>query len=388
MNKKVLAMSLVICMGAASISGCGKKDETIEETSSITDMVGDSYTVTLEDSATLNEDVDSILLTKDGMVQSDLTGEWVTPEQNEKRPVAIMVNNIIDSMPQSGVEKADVIFEFLEEGGITRLMPIYSDWSGLDKIGSCRSARYYYDRKAVEFDAIFIHFGYNYLAEADFESYNYLDHIDGNSTDNAYFYRSSDRVAPHNAYTSSDGIDKCIAAHEFQTTHKDYYQKTFNFNMEDTVPEGGSPATKITTAFNEGRKPWFEYDEESGKYLRWQYGTQQIDDTTGNQLAFENVIIQFCKHDVVPGEESTDLQDIWLTGEGEGWYASDGVIVPITWYKAGSADCTHYYTLDGEDLKMNPGKTWVTIFKDSNKDGIIVENTSSSSSDSSDSSDD
>jgi hypothetical protein len=371
MNKKLFALTAASIMAMSCFAGCGKKDDADGATEAASEST--NYSVNLSSAPLLDGDVNDIVMSKDGMVISDLTGEWVTPEQNEKRPVACMVNNIIDSMPQSGVAQADIIFEFLEEGGITRLMPIYSNWDGLEKIGSCRSARYYYDRKAVEFDAIFVHFGQNYLAEQDFETYNFLDQIDGNGKDNEYFYRTEDREAPHNAYTSGKGFDGAIKANGFETKHKDFYQKTFNFNLNDTVPTGGESAKKITTEFNPDRKPWFEYDEESGKYLRFQYGDKQIDDTTGEQLAFENVIIQFCKHDVVPGEEASDLQDIWLCGEGEGWYASDGVIVPIKWEKEDGTDCTHYFTTDGQKLKMNPGKTWVTIFKDSNKEGIKVE---------------
>ena len=370
MNKKLFVVTTALVMSMACISGCGKKDGAEDVA---TEAASEELTVNLSEASLINSDVNDILMTKDGMVMSDLTGEWVTPEQNKKRPVALMVNNIIDSMPQSGVGQADIIYEFLEEGGITRLMPIYSNLEGLEKMGSCRSARYYYDRKAVEFDAIFCHFGQNYLAEADFESYNFLDHIDGNSKDAEFYYRTTDREAPHNAYTSGEGLENAIKANGFESNHSSYYKKAFNFNITDKAPENGEPAKKITTAYNADRKPWFEYDDASGKYLRFQYGDKQIDDTTGEQLAFENVIIQFCKHSIVPGEEAADLQDIWLCGEGEGLYASDGVIIPVTWKKADEADCTHFFTKDGKKLKMNPGKTWVTIFKDSEKNGIIVE---------------
>ncbi|MCR5104070.1 MAG: DUF3048 domain-containing protein [Eubacterium sp.] len=371
MNKRFLALGLVCTMGLTVLGGCGKSKEETTETEAVNSS--ESYTVNLSQSTMLAGDANDVIMMKDGMIISDLTGEWVPIEQNEKRPIALMVNNIIDSMPQSGIGQADVIFEFLEEGGITRLMPIWSNWDGLERMGSCRSARYYYDRKAVEFDAIFCHFGQNYLAEADFESYNYLDHIDGNSKDNEFFYRTEDREAPHNAYTSGKGIDGAIAANGFETKHRDYYQKTFYFNMKDETPSGGQTANKITTAYNADRKPWFEYDSSTGLYNRFQYGEAQIDDTTGEQLKFKNVIIQFVKHSVVPGEEASDLQDIWLVDEGEGYYASDGVIVPITWKKESSWDCTHYYTKDGEKLKMNPGKTWVTIFRDDETDNIIIE---------------
>ncbi len=389
MNKKIVALTTAVVLSLSVLGGCGKKEE--EATTE-----AQSYSVNLTENSMIDDSSD-MLMSKDGKILSDLNGEWVEPEIAKQRYVAIMVNNIIDAMPQSGVERADVIYEMLEEGGITRLMAIFqADYTDVQKIGPVRSARHYYDRKALEYDAIFAHWGQSIYAQHEFEHLKDLDQLDMNGKDGEYGFRASDRVAPHNAYTSGENIKKAIEADGFDTKKSKEYKKMFNFNLEEKPLEGGKAANKITTAYNEGRKPWFEYDSESGLYKRFQYGEPQIDAETGNQLAFENVIIQYAPHNGIKNDQSGCI-DIEYVGEGEGYYATGGQIIPIKWSKKAKAkhinfsstdglldegnksgSCsdygvTEFTTADGQPLKLNPGKTWVTVFPDDNKEGIIIE---------------
>ncbi len=394
-----LVLSGMFILGG--LAGCGKKDEAGEaiDTTSITDMVAESYSVEISPSSSLNGDATEVLMMKDGMVMSDLTGEWIDEELADKRYFGIMVNNISEAMPQSGVERADVIYEMLEEGGITRLLAIYQgNYEDIERIGPVRSARHYFDRKALEYDAFFVHWGHSIYAGHDFEVIEDLDDIDLNGKDGSQGFRVSrpGKALEHTGYTSGQNIANAIENDGFDKNKSDSYKKMFNFNVKDKVPEGGQDAKKITTAFHDGRKPWFEYDESTGLYKRFQYGAEQIDELTGNQLAFKNVIIQFAPHQLISGDQVGCI-DINLVGEGEGWYASDGKIIPIKWKKQvkynmvdftttngmldgsmRSGNCsdygvTTYYTEDGEKLKINPGKTWITLFQDDNKDGIIIE---------------
>ena len=93
-------------------------------------------------------------------VYNDLTGEWVTDRTEEYgRPIAVMLNNISDAMPQCDIGKADIVYEMKVEGGITRLLGIFNDYSNLEKLGSIRSCRPYYVTVAMEYDAIYMHYG-------------------------------------------------------------------------------------------------------------------------------------------------------------------------------------------------------------------------------------
>lgn len=345
-------------MACGMVTGCGKKDGKTEDTTEA------ATEATTEEASTVE--------TRDGMVKNPLTGEWIDESYANARPIAVMINNLKPAIPQAGIEKADIMYEVLVEGGITRMMGIYTDYSDMDKIGPIRSARHYYVKLADEYDSIYVHVGHSTYAVTELADSG-IDHIDGTEgIGNVFCYRTSDRKAPHNCYSSSEGIKKAFEQKGFSLTHGDGYDSgKFIFNSEDTELADGTAAAKITTAFNGDRKPWFEYNAEDKLYYRFEYGDKQIDENTGNQLTYKNVIIQFAPHSVL--DEKKDLQEIKLTGKGEGFYATDGKIIPITWEKQTDKQATKYYTTDGQQLKMNPGKTWITIFKDTEKSGIIVE---------------
>ena len=386
-----MAMSLALVLGLSALSGCGKKKEEATTT--------EDYSVNLNDSSIIDEASADVPLMKDGKVQSDLTGEWVAPEDNDKRPIAMTINNIYVALPQSGVENADVIFEMLEEGkSVTRFLAVFSNYKAVEKIGPVRSARHYFSRKAMELDAVFVHWGQSIYAEHDFEMLKDLDQVDLNGKDGSAAFRVSrpGKAIEHTGYTSGENIAKAIESNGFDAKKCKSYKKMFNFNTEDKVPEGGKDCKKIKTAFTTGLDPHFEYDDSTKTYKRFENGGPQIDENTNNQLEFKNVIVQFCPHDFIK-DDNVGCIDIKLSGKGDGYYISDGKIVPIKWEKKGKAQfidfstsagmldnnvrkdeagkfgITQYYTEDGEKLMLNPGKTFVTMFPDDNKDGIVVE---------------
>ena len=153
------------------------------------------------------------------------------------------------------------------------------------------------------------------------------------------------------------------------TKHKKGFKSKFEFNEEDTVPTGDK-VNKLTLNMSVYTQPWFEYDSKNNVYKRFQYGDKQIDDLTGKQLTFKNIIIQFAHYTSI---DDHDRQLIDLVGSGDGYYISDGVMVPVTWTKSDDNAVTKYSTSDGKELKLNPGKTYVTVFESDNKAGVVTE---------------
>ncbi len=351
---KAVAASMCIMLGVSvAVTGCGTEDQGSE--------------MNVPSSESMDSASDIELVNTEGKVQSDLTGEWVDPEVNNTRPIAVMINNIGEAMPQSGIGEADVIYEMVVEGGITRLMAVFSDYDGLEKIGPVRSARQYYVRTAEQMDAVFCHVGGSTLGYNEIDSTG-IDHLDGLSGAGNYFiYRDNSRVAPHNAYASADGIKEAIEYLDIDMTHSSEYEPMFSFNSKNKDLENGSPATKITTAYNSSRKPWFEYNAEDKLYYRFQYGEEQIDDQTGEQLRFQNVLVLFAETYSPDGY----LMEVCNEDSGDGYYATNGQYVSITWkYENGTI---HYYLESGDELKMNPGKTWVTFFDAADTAGVTIE---------------
>ena len=105
------------------------------------------------------------------------------------------------------------------------------------------------------------------------------------------------------------------------------------------------------------------YNETDGLYYRYEFGDKQIDGSTGEQLAVKNIILQNCYSSLKDSKNGT-LDIDYLSG-GSGMYITNGKAVPITWKRASANDITHYYTQDGQEITLNPGKTWVEIVENS-----------------------
>lgn len=304
-----------------------------------------------------------------GEVKSLLTGQWVDKKIGNRRPVAIMLNNIKVAMPQSGIANADVIYEILVEGGITRLLGIFEDYDSLDKIGPVRSARHYYVDIADEYQGIYTHYGETKYAVTKMNQLG-IDTLSGlSSLGNTIFYRDNSRKAPHNAYIGSSGIKTGIDKKEYTQTYKSPYKGHFGFS-KSSQKLSGDKADKITLNFSSLSAPWFEYDASSKLYKRFQYGGEQIDDQTGKQIAYRNVIVQFVKEWNI---DKNGYQTMDLIGSGKGYYATLGKFIPITWNKESQNSITRYYNASGKEIKLNPGKTWVAVFPRDKESNVIFE---------------
>ena len=360
MKKSRLIGYTMIFAAAMLFGGCGKDTTTTEAVIDVTEAEFAEETTVTEEPEIVHEGY-----------YNDLTGEWNTDRTEEYgRPLAVMINNIGDAIPQAGIADADIIYEFKVEGGITRLLAIYSDYENIEKLGSVRSCRPYYVTESIEFDAIYVHYGQSPQGEEILEETG-IDHLSGlDAEGSTVFYRASDKVAPHNVYTTGAMLVAGIEYKGYSTEHDEDFESKFQFNEEVTTPADGETANKITTTFNSSRAPWFEYNSDDGLYYRFQYGEAHIDENTGEQIAFENIIIQFAHYTSI---DDHDRQEIDLVSSGDGLYASNGVIIPITWKKTSSTAQTKYYTADGNELTLNPGKTWVTVFEEDEAENVTWE---------------
>ena len=253
-----VAVVLIIAIVVAAVV-LNKKDRIEPET--------EAPTTTAEETTTVEETtVEEVKLPA-----SKLTGEPVNEKIANRRPVAVMINNISDSLPQSGIEKAGVIYECPVEGGITRLMAIFDDYSKLKQIGSIRSCRIYYCYFALEWDAIYCHFGQSKYAK----DFLLTDKIDNVSAYNApsFYFQTSDRVAPHNTFINTKGIDGAIKSLKYRRKYKDGYQGHFQFaDKEAPVTLDNGTAAKTVEISYPHNHPVFQYDKASGTYLRSQLG--------------------------------------------------------------------------------------------------------------------
>ncbi len=357
MKKNKIALALIGTMLLGTIfTGCGKeKDET-----------SGASTISISPATTM-EDAENIqIYSKEGYILSDFTGEWIDEKYENKRALCIMINNISDAMPQSGIQKADITFEFPVEGGITRYMCVFQDYSGLEKLGPVRSARHYYVWMAYMLDAFYAHYGWSIHAEAELNNSGY-ENLNGLYLDGIMYYRDESRYAPHNVYTNSDMIQAGIDYMEYAPEHNYNYEKMFSFHHTDTDINNGTTANKVSLSFSNYQNPWFDYNADEKLYYRSQYGDKQIDDTTGEQLHYKNVLILLVNYTEMEG----GLLDADLATSNSGYYISNGEYQSITWKRTGPT--IKLYTEDGKELKMNPGNSFIEMLPSEKVDTIKFE---------------
>ncbi|WP_073589417.1 DUF3048 domain-containing protein [Anaerocolumna xylanovorans] len=305
----------------------------------------------------------------EGQVKSLLTGQWVKEEVGMKRPFAIMLNNIEYASPQSGTTEASILYEALAEGGITRLMGIFEELND-KRIGSTRSARHYFVSVADEYNAIFVHYGQTTYATKKIKELG-IDTLSGlSSIGETVFYRDNSIKAPHNAFTSKEGIEKGMKIKGYETDYSKDYEGHFKFYDEDTTPDSNDAVSKLSLSFSSISNPYFTYDESTKTYLRYQFGKSHIDKNTGKQLAYKNIIIQLVKewNKDNHGYQTMDIEN----AEGKGYYITDGKRIKITWKKNENTKKMRYYDSTGEELTINPGKTYIALFPENREEHIQI----------------
>ncbi len=348
----VIVVSLAVLIGL--VVACGKKqDEEIEE------EVIEEVVEEVEEEEEIVEEVDT---SHEGEAKSYLTGLWVDEEVANTRPTAIMFGNTKDPLPHYGITLASVTYEAPVEGGITRLMGIFEDVVSmeLEQIGGIRSCRPYYAYFAMEFDAFYVHVGNSVNATAILES-GLVDNLNGNlGTMMNYFFRTTEHEAPHNDYTSSELIAAAIEACGYDTTYDESYEGHYVFAEDDepnTLEDGED--CKYIKLYYFNNKPYFIYNEETGTYLRYQFGEAHVDAIDGSQVEVDNIIFQNVSSELFM---ETEYLTLGIDGSGEGKFFTAGKVIDITWVKEDDG-VTHYYDLNGDEIVLNQGKTWVCIIQ-------------------------
>lgn len=353
MKRKLAGVTVMMLMMAVLATGCGKKEVETETAAPETKLQIETESETETETETETE-----FVVPEGKAVSHLTGELVDEAVNNRRPVALMINNVTEALPQSGIGSADILYEAVVESKITRLMAVFQDYESLEKVGPIRSARHYYLDFAHDEEAIYGHFGWSIFAEnrINSEGIKTLQLMAGGL--NSDYYRASDRVAPHNVYMTGEQITHAIGRFGADTALPENYESRLKFNMKDTELADGQKAEVVDISMSS--KPHFEYDDAQKLYKKSQYGKPHMDDVADEQLAFKNIIVQYAAYSCI--DAAADCQDIVLTGSGKGMYITDGKAVNITWKKDSlNEDYTRYYTEDGEELKLNVGKSYIAV---------------------------
>ncbi|MFR5602025.1 MAG: DUF3048 domain-containing protein [Lachnospiraceae bacterium] len=350
-------MGLIACL---VFTGCEKKYEEVvlkdpETESARETTIAVTTAAALEETEAEPEPEERIEV--NGTIKSYLTGEMVDVAKADRRPVAVMMSNDKAALPQYGLGRAGVVYEAPVEGGMNRFMAIIEDYDDLERIGSVRSCRTYYTYFAREFDAVYAHYGQSTFAEPYLEN---VDNINGlTGTGGTAYYRSRDKKAPHNAYTSGEKLKQAIEKLGYSNEYSDSYQGHYQFakNGEAVLLDQSDAvdACKVVPGYVLNQ-PWFEYSEDDGLYHRYQYGT--VHRSAEGPLTAKNIIIQYCQ---MGHYATTEYLNIDLHTSREGYYITNGKAIPVRWKKDSEFGPTRYYDSEGKEITLNQGKTWVCV---------------------------
>ncbi len=367
--KKTKLIFLTALSAACILVGCGRQEEVVPQEVVVPNEPVAEEIVTEETPVIVEEIPDEI---PEGMKRSSLTGAIIDKKLWKQRPLAIMLPTDKAAQPQYGIGNAGVLYECMEEGDMSRQMAIIEDWHDIKTLGNVRSCRDYYVYWALEWDPILVHFGGPYYL-ADVTNRPDVYNITGcavNSTSAApgsnAFYRTSDKAVPHNAYTSGENlISECKnlgydLKHDFDKFRAEHF--LFVLGEENTLAKATGSFDAKEISLSEAfpyTKSSLSYDEATGLYKKDLYEKPQCDGTTGEQLMFENVVIQFAHYEVrdAKGYLSFQCHD----DSQDGYYITNGKAVHIRWGKNNDYSPTRYYYDDLTQVEFNPGKTYIAV---------------------------
>jgi len=340
MLKKLLLIIMCLCLALAV--GCKKEPEVISVNS--------------------EEDVSSepeVIVAEPEYAVNPLTGvKDLALDKSGDRPVAITVNNISVAQPvQTGLNKADIIYETEVEGGITRLVAVYQDVSKVEKIGTVRSARYAFIDLAKGHNAIYVHHGQ--------DSYHAGPHLNDVprlvlSTKNAGVRISNGLASEHTLYAYGDKLWNAIKNQGITTTNSNPASWQ-TFADEATPVILPNAANSVSVSFSNAYKTTFNYDAATGKYVRFFNGTERKDYYTKDSLYFKNVFVLNTTIRSYPNcTDGKGHKEVMLSS-GNGYYCVNGTYTPIQWSKGAAANKFTFTNADGSALTVNPGNSWVCI---------------------------
>ena len=375
MRKGLLYIAILGMMTA--LAGCGGKAETKNPQTDASNKVGETTEST--------DSQESVAV--ENTATSYLTGLPIEAEDILNRPLAVMLNNIKAGCPQSGIADAAIVYEAPVEGRITRLMAIYDDYTNLEKVGSIRSSRDYFVYFALEYDAIYAHFGQATPYVGELLNGPRVDNISGavagiKKPATNTFYDEPGRKAPHQKYLNSERLMKDIKKLDYRTYLRADYTAKFQFETEEN-PIDFTNAEDVTVIYPGGKtsdrpngfsyvEARFEYNEEDKLYYRYQYGGEHIDELTGEQLAYNNVIFQYCHGEV---RDDEDYLAFGCHGD-EGMKVrlfTQGKMITGTWSKMTNDGPAGYVDEEGNPMVLSPGKTWICIIWDQYGEDVVYE---------------
>lgn len=287
----------------------------------------------------------------------------------QRRPLGVMIENHADARPIIGLTRADIVYEAVAEGGITRTLNIFLCQDAGD-IAPIRSARTYFLDWVSEYNAGYAHVGgANTPGPADalgqIRDYGILD-MDQFGLGFPTYWRGTDKLAPHNVHSTTKKLWQAAADRGFGPQNKDGSRWDANFVQwkfkdEAQLEQRGDQKPIIVPfwAQSPDYTVTWKYDKNSNTYQRFIGETAQIDPATKEQMAPKNVVVQF-QTEKTANDGYPDGHLLYgTTGSGNALFSLDGKVIKGTWSKKSRTARTLYLDNLGKEIAFNRGQIWI-----------------------------
>lgn len=278
-----------------------------------------------------------------------LRGTPLSAAEASRPALAVKIDNHPSARPQLGLERADLVFEELVEGGLTRYAAVWHS-EVPDMVGPVRSIRPMDPDILSSLGGIVAYSGGQPRFVAAMEATGMLNLVfDRGDTD--LFARTELRQSPHNVV---------LAAADAVEQHTDLAPPDPQFryapSAADATPVGaGAPTAAVTLRFSPtGEREW-NWDPDTGSYQREQDGVIDLD-SDGTALGATNVVVLR-----VGVDRGTDVPRTLITGSGEAWVSAGGATMPATWHKASADAPIRLEDVAGNEVSLAPGNTWIEL---------------------------
>ena len=290
-------------------------------------------------------------------------------------PITVMIDNHVDAVPQSGFQQAAVVFEALAEGGITRFMMVFNgDAFTPSAIGPVRSTRLYFAQLALGFKSVHVHAGGSPQGLALLANSTQTIDVDALRRGNGGpFYRTTTNVAPHNLFTSANGLLAHIAhkgVGPIQPASVDGNGAPLPVADPDVgylYRDDGDAAVRPTGQrisyyfLNRATGATWVYDPTSNSYGRMVKGKIARDANTKTQITVKNVIVMEVPSQLIMGDPKGRI-DVEVVGKGPAVIYQDGLVFDVEWRKETAESPLRFYYLDGvTEVSMVRGQMWISV---------------------------
>lgn len=271
------------------------------------------------------------------------------------RPLAVCIENLQDALPQRGLQGADLVFEAVTEGGVTRLAAVYSDYAAMPPTGPVCYAREPQVRLTLGLDPLYLFAGASPEAKALLSQYRpeatVLDARDRTGALSLDAQRSLSAEIEHCWFTDGEIFSAAAQRYELACLPNSAPRAAFQFTPYAQEPRSlaGGGANEVYVRFSGYANSAFTYDGETGQYVKSQFGAPHIDENTGEAVTFDNLLILFSA-----GAQS---------GDGVGFYLCGGRYEAVRWaQETPDAPLLILTDSDAPTLALiNPGRTYVAM---------------------------